>query len=59
MADALRGAGYRTGLFGRWHLVDSQPYRPHERGFDEAVYHAGGAIGNTGDRWGNDYFDDT
>ncbi|HIL10291.1 MAG TPA: N-acetylgalactosamine-4-sulfatase, partial [Candidatus Latescibacteria bacterium] len=30
-----------------------------ERGFDESVYHAGGGIGNTGDHWGNDYFDDT
>ncbi len=59
LADALRGAGYRTGHFGKWHLGDSTPYRPHERGFDETVYHAGGGIGNTGDAWGNDYFDDT
>ena len=40
-------------------MGDSQPYRPHERGFDKTVYHAGGGIGNTGDPWGNDYFDDT
>ena len=59
LADALRGAGYHTGHFGKWHLGDSQPFRPHERGFSETIYHAGGGIGNTGDHWGNDYFDDT
>ena len=59
LADALAGTGYRTGHFGKWHLGDSPPYRPHERGFAESVYHAGGGIGNTGDAWGNDYFDDT
>ncbi len=59
LADALRGAGYQTGHFGKWHLGDSQPFRPHERGFSQTVYHAGGGIGNTGDHWGNDYFDDT
>ncbi len=59
LAEALRQVGYRTGHFGKWHLGDNAPYRPHERGFEETVYHAGGAIGNTGDSWGNDYFDDT
>jgi len=32
---------------------------PAARGFDEALVHAGGGIGNTQDYWGNDYFDDT
>ena len=59
LADALREAGYRTGQFGKWHLGDSQPFRPHERGFERAVYHNGGGIGNIGDPWGNDYFDDS
>ena len=58
LAHALRDGGYRTGHFGKWHLGDNQPYRPHERGFEKTIYHAGGAIGNTGDPWGNDYFDD-
>ena len=58
LADALREGGYRTGHFGKWHLGDSQPLRPHERGFEKSIYHAGGGIGNTGDPWGNDYFDD-
>lgn len=59
LANALRDAGYRTGRFGKWHLGDSAPFRPHERGFEHSVYHAGGGVGNTGDHWGNDYVDDT
>ena len=59
LANALGGAGYRTAHFGKWHLGDSQPFRPHERGFDKSICHGGGAIGNTYDPWGNDYFDDT
>lgn len=59
LADALREAGYRTGHFGKWHLGDATPFRPHERGFEYSVAHWGGGIGNTADHWGNDYFDDT
>ena len=33
--------GYRTGIFGKWHLGDNYPHRPMDRGFDEAVYHQG------------------
>ena len=28
LADALTGAGYRTGHFGKWHLGDSPPLPP-------------------------------
>jgi len=56
---ALREAGYRTAHFGKWHLGDAQPFRPHERGFETSIYHGGGGVGNTPDAWGNDYFDDT
>jgi len=59
MATALRNAGYKTGIFGKWHLGDCYPYRPCDRGFDEAIVHGGGGIGQTPDYWGNDYFDDT
>ncbi|MCA9098460.1 MAG: sulfatase-like hydrolase/transferase, partial [Planctomycetaceae bacterium] len=59
MADVFRSAGYRTGIFGKWHLGDNYPYRPQDRGFQEVVVHAGGGIGNTADYWGNNYFDDT
>ena len=58
LADTLRAAGYRTAIFGKWHLGDNPPYRPGDRGFDECVTHGGGGIGQTPDAWGNDYFDD-
>jgi arylsulfatase A-like enzyme len=59
MADVFRAGGYKTGIFGKWHLGDNYPFRPQDRGFDEVLIHKGGGIGNTQDYWGNDYFDDT
>lgn len=35
-ADALRTAGYKTGLFGKWHNGLTDGYLPWDRGFDEA-----------------------
>jgi arylsulfatase len=57
MAELLRALGYRTALFGKWHLGDSYPNLPHLRGFDEAVYHLGWGITSMADLWQNDYFD--
>ncbi|MBX3176883.1 MAG: arylsulfatase [Candidatus Hydrogenedentes bacterium] len=59
MADYFAGAGYRTGLFGKWHLGDDYPYRPRDRGFQEVLAHGGGGIGQTPDYWGNEYINDT
>jgi len=59
MAETFARNGYRTGIFGKWHLGDNHPFRAHERGFQEAVVMGGGAIGNMPDYWGNDYTDDT
>jgi len=59
VATALRENGYRTGLFGKWHLGDEFPYRPQDRGFETVVCHGGGGISQQPDWWGNDYFDDT
>jgi uncharacterized sulfatase len=36
LADELRSRGYRTGMWGKWHLGSTKGYRPWERGFDEA-----------------------
>ena len=36
MAEALQTAGYRTGLFGKWHLGGGK-YGPKEQGFDIAM----------------------
>ncbi|HUW18839.1 MAG TPA: arylsulfatase [Sedimentisphaerales bacterium] len=59
VADVFKAGGYRTGIFGKWHLGDNYPFRPGDRGFDEVLIHHGGGIGNVHDYWGNDYIDDT
>ena len=59
IADVFKSNGYTTGMFGKWHLGDNYPYRPHDRGFDEAFYHGGGGVTQSPDYWDNDYFDDT
>ncbi len=59
MADVFHYNGYRTGMFGKWHLGDSYPFRPHDRGFDEVLYHGGGGVWQMPDFWDNDYFGDT
>ncbi|GAA6204578.1 arylsulfatase [Thalassotalea sp. SU-HH00458] len=58
LADLLKVNGYQTAMFGKWHLGDNYPYRPHDRGFDFAYYHGGGGVGQTPDYWDNAYFDD-
>lgn len=59
LADAFKHNGYKTAIFGKWHLGDNYPFRPQDRGFDESLIHGGGAIGETADYWNNDYYDDT
>lgn len=58
ISDVFRQAGYRTGIFGKWHLGDSYPYGAMFRGFDDAIVHYAGGVGQTPDFWGNDYFED-
>jgi arylsulfatase len=59
MADVFAASGYRCGQFGKWHLGDNYPYRPHDRGFHEAIYYPSSHIGSAPDFWNNHYFDDT
>ncbi|GAB4141809.1 MAG: arylsulfatase [Thermogutta sp.] len=56
MAEYFARAGYATAMFGKWHLGDNAPYRPIDRGFQHALCHGGGGIGQTPDYWGNTYF---
>ncbi len=37
LAEILEEAGYRTGIFGKWHLGGHEPYRPENRGFGTAL----------------------
>ena len=57
MADVFAGSGYRTGLFGKWHLGDVYPYRPQDRGFQKAIWFPSSHIPSAPDYWNNDYFD--
>lgn len=34
LASELQDSGYRTAMFGKWHLGTSENYRPLDRGFD-------------------------
>ncbi len=47
VADMFGKAGYKTGLFGKWHLGDSYPHRPMHKGFQESVYHLGWGMLNS------------
>ena len=42
MADRLKAAGYRTALFGKWHLGSSDRLHPMRRGFEEFYGFLGG-----------------
>lgn len=53
LADRLQAAGYRTGIFGKWHLGMSHPFHPSLRGFDEVFVHGGGGVGQLEDYAGN------
>lgn len=47
MPQSLQSAGYKTALFGKWHLGDKEEYLPQSRGFDEVLMHGAGGIGQT------------
>jgi arylsulfatase A-like enzyme len=34
IAEALQEQGYKTGMIGKWHLGDQEPFLPHRQGFD-------------------------
>jgi arylsulfatase A-like enzyme len=44
LAEALKPLGYRTGLFGKWHLGAAPEFRPERRGFDESFNFLAGCI---------------
>jgi len=58
MAEVFKASGYRTGMFGKWHLGGNYPYRPMDRGFDEWLGQGDGGTGTTADYFSNDRVND-
>ena len=58
IADVFSANGYRTGMFGKWHLGTVYPLRPMDRGFQEMWMTGGGAAGQMDDYWNNDRMND-
>lgn len=55
MPEIFRDSGYATGLFGKWHLGDTYPHRPLDRGFERAVWHKGWGFASEIE-YDNDYY---
>ena len=52
IAEVMRGAGWSTGIFGKWHLGDCYPMRAGDQGFEESLVLRGGGIGQPADPLG-------
>lgn len=46
LAEAMKSAGYRTALFGKWHLGAKVGHGPLDQGYDTYFGHLGGFIDN-------------
>ena len=55
MPEVFGANTYATGLFGKWHLGDTYPHRPMDRGFQRVVWHKGWGLASEVE-YDNDYY---
>jgi arylsulfatase len=56
MPEIFSNNGYATGIFGKWHLGDTYPDRPMDRGFQKCIWHKGwGLLSEI--EYDNDYYE--
>lgn len=55
IGDILLSNGYRTALYGKWHLGGNfRDFMPHERGFEDAVWFLRGGVQSMPNYWNSD-----
>lgn len=55
MPEVFKENGYRTGIFGKWHLGDNYPDRPMDRGFEKCIWFKGWGLLSEAE-YDNDYY---
>ena len=57
MAEIFKEAGYKTGMFGKWHLGYQPEYNPTQHGFDEFYGYVSGNVDYISHRDGINIYD--
>ncbi|OVE74160.1 hypothetical protein BVX94_01235 [bacterium B17] len=55
LANYFSDAGYKTILSGKWHLGDSYPHRPQDRGFQEVLSFRAWGLPSLASHWANSF----
>ena len=53
LSNYFSDADYATGIFGKWHMGDSYPYRPQDRGFQEVLSFRAWGLPSLASNWEN------
>ncbi len=56
MPEFFKKNGYTTGIFGKWHLGESYPDRPMDKGFDKSIWVKGWGLLSEME-YDNDYYE--